>query len=503
MEDIKQYEAAVIRRVCYMVNACEKNVETLSKSFYFTNQLSFDKWYELYEGTQNNSWVLSSFYKLYNLFFEREAERITEKENVMQQVLIPACEAINQAIDTQNENLKYFFSDQFLIENTIEALTQNGYSYDNAQRQAKTFVSDPKFRNQFDDNIKKQYNEPFETKIKNINKDFDIDVARLWSSKDKKYRHATPDDITYYGGAHVCVKDDAIGVEGVTVCSFEEYQYVLAIKDIFDRLEINDNKLDSVIESAREFNLTPEQNENGLPGAKWDVLQTVFSENPDFEEDIISLVHFCAHYKEPNIKESWLFQYADVLPLSQTEDQKEAEDLLVQTAKGYYSSYFKAVVALAKCVQMNTLFFMGNALGGNAEPPQTVAEVMDSFYLTSDSFESEEDQKFISDFIELMQSDGIELDITGMDKYIVKKTDKVKRTSNITNGVAGTQSGTKAKNKWVAILLCVFLGGLGIHKFYEEKMGMGVLYLLTGGVFGIGVIVDLFKLLFKTNPYYV
>lgn len=50
------------------------------------------------------------------------------------------------------------------------------------------------------------------------------------------------------------------------------------------------------------------------------------------------------------------------------------------------------------------------------------------------------------------------------------------------------------KSKWTTFLLCLFLGVLGVHKFYERKTGMGVLYLLTLGLFGIGVIVDLIKI---------
>lgn len=59
------------------------------------------------------------------------------------------------------------------------------------------------------------------------------------------------------------------------------------------------------------------------------------------------------------------------------------------------------------------------------------------------------------------------------------------------------------KNKWVAVLLCLFLGVIGAHKFYEGKIGMGILYLFTAGLFGIGAVVDLIMLLFKPNPYYV
>ena len=61
----------------------------------------------------------------------------------------------------------------------------------------------------------------------------------------------------------------------------------------------------------------------------------------------------------------------------------------------------------------------------------------------------------------------------------------------------------KPKNKWVALLLCFFFGFLGVHKFYEGKVGMGILYILTVGFFGIGLVIDFLVLLFKPNPYYV
>lgn len=59
-----------------------------------------------------------------------------------------------------------------------------------------------------------------------------------------------------------------------------------------------------------------------------------------------------------------------------------------------------------------------------------------------------------------------------------------------------------AKSKWIAFFLRLFLGCLGIHKFYEGRVLLGIAYLCTCGLFGIGVLIDLIILLFKPNPYY-
>lgn len=47
------------------------------------------------------------------------------------------------------------------------------------------------------------------------------------------------------------------------------------------------------------------------------------------------------------------------------------------------------------------------------------------------------------------------------------------------------------KNKTIALILCVLLGYLGIHRFYVGKTKSGVVYLLTAGLCGIGWIVDI------------
>lgn len=81
----------------------------------------------------------------------------------------------------------------------------------------------------------------------------------------------------------------------------------------------------------------------------------------------------------------------------------------------------------------------------------------------------------------------------------------IQNTNMNTNTAAAVVAGVgaRAKNKWTAFVLCLLLGYFGAHKFYEGKVGMGVLYLFTLGLFGIGWFVDLIVLLTKTNPYYV
>lgn len=52
------------------------------------------------------------------------------------------------------------------------------------------------------------------------------------------------------------------------------------------------------------------------------------------------------------------------------------------------------------------------------------------------------------------------------------------------------------KKKGVALLLCLFLGGIGAHRFYVGKTGTGLLYLFTGGLSGVGAVVDFIAILF-------
>lgn len=47
------------------------------------------------------------------------------------------------------------------------------------------------------------------------------------------------------------------------------------------------------------------------------------------------------------------------------------------------------------------------------------------------------------------------------------------------------------KSWFITLILCIFSGYLGVHRFYVGKIGTGILWVITAGLFGFGYIIDL------------
>ena len=57
--------------------------------------------------------------------------------------------------------------------------------------------------------------------------------------------------------------------------------------------------------------------------------------------------------------------------------------------------------------------------------------------------------------------------------------------------------GTSDKSNNMALLLCFFIGILGVHRFYVGKVGTGILQLVTLGGVGIWAFIDMIMIIMQ------
>lgn len=50
----------------------------------------------------------------------------------------------------------------------------------------------------------------------------------------------------------------------------------------------------------------------------------------------------------------------------------------------------------------------------------------------------------------------------------------------------------------ITLVLCIFFGFLGVHRFYAQKVGTGLVWLFTAGLFGVGYVVDIILITSQT-----
>ena len=61
--------------------------------------------------------------------------------------------------------------------------------------------------------------------------------------------------------------------------------------------------------------------------------------------------------------------------------------------------------------------------------------------------------------------------------------------------MANYQTMTSDKNRDTAFLMCVFGGWFGLHQYYVGKIITGIIYTFTFGIFGLGWIIDIIRIL--------
>lgn len=60
------------------------------------------------------------------------------------------------------------------------------------------------------------------------------------------------------------------------------------------------------------------------------------------------------------------------------------------------------------------------------------------------------------------------------------------------------QSAPKPADSTLTLLMAIFFGPLGVHRFMTGYVGLGILYIFTGGLFGVGWLVDIIQLAANT-----
>lgn len=87
-------------------------------------------------------------------------------------------------------------------------------------------------------------------------------------------------------------------------------------------------------------------------------------------------------------------------------------------------------------------------------------------------------------------------------RYLLKRNGKLNRLLSVPDAPTGmTRINRESDKKKATLALCILGGWIGAHQYYSRKIEKGILYTFTAGLFFIGWIVDILKILTGSFDY--
>jgi TM2 domain-containing membrane protein YozV len=84
---------------------------------------------------------------------------------------------------------------------------------------------------------------------------------------------------------------------------------------------------------------------------------------------------------------------------------------------------------------------------------------------------------------------------SGNGSSVTASNEEAATTTAVAPKTDGHKGGGSGKSQIVALILCLLVGGIGIHRFYLGYIGAGVIQLLTAGGCGIWALIDLIRII--------
>lgn len=84
---------------------------------------------------------------------------------------------------------------------------------------------------------------------------------------------------------------------------------------------------------------------------------------------------------------------------------------------------------------------------------------------------------------------------TGLSYSTSSSSKRKKNSPNAAPVISYADLPTSTKSKKITLLLCIFLGIFGVHRFYTGKIGTGILWFVTVGFFFFGWLADIISIL--------